>query len=85
MGGLAGFGDAPPAARVRDVAWVTHGQVGDTEDHDEPGEGDDAGRVGFRRYGKSKDHLTNEQWARLAPLLPTGKKPGRPPTWSKRQ
>jgi transposase len=29
--------------------------------------------------------LTNEQWARLAPLLPTGKKPGRPPTWSKRQ
>jgi transposase len=29
--------------------------------------------------------LTNQQWARLAPLLPTGKKPGRPPTWSKRQ
>jgi transposase len=29
--------------------------------------------------------LTNEQWARLEPLLPTGKKPGRPPTWSKRQ
>jgi transposase len=29
--------------------------------------------------------LTNEQWARLAPLLPKGKKPGRPPTWSKRQ
>jgi transposase len=29
--------------------------------------------------------LTNEQWAKLAPLLPTGKKPGRPPTWSKRQ
>jgi transposase len=29
--------------------------------------------------------LTNEQWARLAPLLPTGKKPGRPPTWTKRQ
>jgi len=25
------------------------------------------------------------QWARLAPLLPTGKKPGRPPTHSKRQ
>jgi hypothetical protein len=23
--------------------------------------------------------------ARLEPLLPTGKKPGRPPTWSKRQ
>src|ERR671935_196757 len=29
--------------------------------------------------------LTNEQWARLAPLLPTGKKPGRPPKWTKRQ
>jgi transposase len=29
--------------------------------------------------------LTNEQWARLEPLLPTGKKSGRPPTWSKRQ
>jgi transposase len=29
--------------------------------------------------------LTNEQWARLEPLLPTGKKPGRPPRWSKRQ
>jgi transposase len=28
----------------------------DDEDHDEPGEGDGAGRVGFRRYGKSKDH-----------------------------
>jgi transposase len=29
--------------------------------------------------------LTNEQWARLEPLLPKGKKPGRPPKWSKRQ
>ena len=29
--------------------------------------------------------LTNEQWARLAPLLPKGRKPGRPPRWSKRQ
>ena len=29
--------------------------------------------------------LTNEQWARLEPLLPTGIKPGRPPKWSKRQ
>jgi transposase len=29
--------------------------------------------------------LTNEQWARLEPMLPKGKKPGRPPTWSKRQ
>jgi transposase len=28
----------------------------DTEDPDEPGEGDHAGREGFRRYGKSKDH-----------------------------
>ncbi|MFD6275508.1 transposase [Streptomyces sp. NPDC060209] len=29
--------------------------------------------------------LTNEQWARLEPLLPVGKKPGRPPVWSQRQ
>ncbi|MET9125433.1 IS5 family transposase [Streptomyces sp. NPDC004528] len=29
--------------------------------------------------------LTSEQWARLEPLLPVGKKPGRPPVWSKRQ
>jgi transposase len=28
----------------------------DDEDHDEPGEGGGAGREGFRRYGKSKDH-----------------------------
>ncbi|MEU3497614.1 IS5 family transposase [Kitasatospora cineracea] len=29
--------------------------------------------------------LTNGQWARLKPLLPAGKKPGRPQTWSRRQ
>ena len=29
--------------------------------------------------------LTNEQWARLEPLLPKGKKSGRPPKWTKRQ
>ena len=29
--------------------------------------------------------LTNEQWARLEPLLPTAIKAGRPPIWSKRQ
>jgi transposase len=29
--------------------------------------------------------LTNGQWARLEPLLPVGKKPGRPPTWTRRQ
>jgi transposase len=29
--------------------------------------------------------LTNEQWARLESLLPKGKKPGRPPKWTKRQ
>ena len=29
--------------------------------------------------------LTNEQWARLEPLLPTGKKSGRPLKWTKRQ
>jgi transposase len=29
--------------------------------------------------------LTDAQWAALEPLLPRGKKPGRPPKWSKRQ
>lgn len=29
--------------------------------------------------------LTDEQWAALEPLLPKGKKPGRPPRWSRRQ
>jgi len=29
--------------------------------------------------------LTDDQWAALQPLLPTGIKPGRPPKWSKRQ
>jgi transposase len=29
--------------------------------------------------------LTDAQWAVLEPLLPMGKKPGRPPKWSKRQ
>jgi len=29
--------------------------------------------------------LTHAQWAALEPLLPRGKKPGRPPEWTKRQ
>src|SRR5215471_8154672 len=29
--------------------------------------------------------LTGAQWAVLEPLLPCGKKPGRPPEWTKRQ
>jgi transposase len=29
--------------------------------------------------------LTDAQWAVLEPLLPIGKKPGRPPKWSRRQ
>jgi transposase len=29
--------------------------------------------------------LTDAQWAALEPLLPRGRKPGRPPKWSKRQ
>jgi transposase len=28
---------------------------------------------------------TDEQWSVLEPLLPIGRKPGRPPTWTKRQ
>ena len=29
--------------------------------------------------------LTDSQWAVLEPLLPKGKKPGRPPKWTRRQ
>ncbi|MFJ1551790.1 transposase [Streptomyces sp. NPDC088246] len=29
--------------------------------------------------------LTDELWAALEPLLPKGKKPGQPPTWTRRQ
>ncbi|MEV4116313.1 IS5 family transposase [Nonomuraea sp. NPDC049695] len=29
--------------------------------------------------------LTDAQWAELEPLLPVGRKPGRPPIWTKRQ
>ncbi|MFI1169645.1 IS5 family transposase [Streptomyces sp. NPDC020801] len=29
--------------------------------------------------------LTNDQWVRLEPLLPLGKKPGRPSVWTRRQ
>ncbi|WP_436943093.1 transposase [Streptomyces sp. SudanB25_2051] len=32
-----------------------------------------------------RGELTNTQWARLEPLLPVGRKPGRPPVWPKRQ
>ncbi|MFJ9566082.1 IS5 family transposase [Streptomyces fuscichromogenes] len=32
-----------------------------------------------------RSDLTDGQWARLKPLLPHGKKPGRPPTWTRRQ
>ncbi|HWM02723.1 MAG TPA: transposase, partial [Actinophytocola sp.] len=34
--------------------------------------------------GARKD-LTDRQWQVLEPLLPTGKRPGRPPRWSRRQ
>jgi transposase len=40
-----------------------------------PAAGDVAGRA----------DLTDPQWAILGPLLPKGKKPGRPPTWSRQQ
>src|SRR5690348_8000984 len=33
----------------------------------------------------SRADLTDAQWAVLGPLLPVGKKPGRPPTWARRQ
>ncbi|MFF4054156.1 IS5 family transposase [Streptomyces chartreusis] len=33
----------------------------------------------------ARGDLTDAQWAALQPLLPKGKKPGRPPTWARRQ
>ncbi|WP_443051161.1 IS5 family transposase [Streptomyces sp. JV185] len=33
----------------------------------------------------ARGDLTDAQWARLEPLLPKGKKPGRPPIWTRRQ
>ncbi|WP_413752647.1 IS5 family transposase [Streptomyces sp. R-74717] len=33
----------------------------------------------------TRGDLTDTQWARPAPLLPGGKKPGRPPIWTRRQ
>ncbi|WP_374328221.1 IS5 family transposase [Streptomyces sp. PSKA30] len=33
----------------------------------------------------ARGDLTDEQWAALEPLLPRGKKPGRPPIWTRRQ
>ncbi|MFE4621765.1 transposase, partial [Streptomyces mirabilis] len=33
----------------------------------------------------ARGDLTDEQWGVLEPLLPKGKKPGRPPLWTRRQ
>ncbi|MEU6178019.1 transposase [Streptomyces coeruleorubidus] len=33
----------------------------------------------------ARGDLTDAQWTVLGPLLPKGKKPGRPPTWARRQ
>ncbi|MEV6589498.1 IS5 family transposase [Streptomyces acidicola] len=33
----------------------------------------------------ARGDLSDEQWAVLEPLLPKGKKPGRPPIWTRRQ
>ncbi|MGA4862271.1 transposase [Streptomyces lavendulocolor] len=33
----------------------------------------------------TRGDLRDAQWALLEPLLPKGKKPGRPPTWARRQ
>ncbi|WP_267469940.1 transposase, partial [Nocardia amamiensis] len=41
-------------------------------------------KVGPRDHPGRAD-LTDAQWARLEPLLPRGKKAGRPPKWTKRQ
>ncbi|MFH9350414.1 transposase [Kitasatospora sp. NPDC017646] len=36
-------------------------------------------------HGVARGDLTDGQWARLEPLLPVGKKAGRPRTWTRRQ
>jgi transposase len=33
----------------------------------------------------ARGDLTDREWRMLEPLLPTGKKPGGPPKWTKRQ
>jgi transposase len=33
----------------------------------------------------ARHDLTDAEWALLEPLLPSGRKPGRPPRWSKRR
>ncbi|MGY5031221.1 transposase [Streptomyces sp. 900116325] len=33
----------------------------------------------------ARGDLTDAQWSRLEPLLPKGKRPGRPPMWTRRQ
>lgn len=36
-------------------------------------------------HGVARGDLTDRQWAQLEPLLPVGKKAGRPRTWTRRQ
>lgn len=48
---------------------------------DEPNTGDLVTRVVAAR----RADLTDGQWAAIAPLLPLGRKSGRPPKWAKRQ
>lgn len=48
---------------------------------DEPNTGDLVTSVAASR----RADLTDEQWAAIEPMLPVGKKSGRPPKWTKRQ
>ncbi|MFH9351984.1 transposase [Kitasatospora sp. NPDC017646] len=41
--------------------------------------------LGRDDHDSARGDLTDRQLARLEPLLPAGKKPGRPPTWTRRQ
>ena len=50
----------------------------DEEDHQH---GDLVATVAVTR----RHDLTDAQWAALEPLLPVGRRPGRPPAWTKRQ
>lgn len=70
--------------RLRDLVcrWREGGEVSGRwfVYQDEPNTGDLVNSLATRRAD-----LTDEQWVAIEPLLPVGKKSGRPPKWTKRQ
>jgi transposase len=60
---------------------VTRSPVVGSATKQNPNTGDLVATVAVTR----RHDLTDAQWAALMPLLPAGRRPGRPPTWTKRQ